>query len=190
MNKYDEALKENGTIMYECDPSKNTGCKKTHCTVNGGECDKTANEAFSINGKRYIFDARIGRYTYVDQEEKLTLTQALQDMKFFLRTEQEAAPPERVLKKVVEAADKYNDAVNKYEDEVSARVYIQGLQDGMFQERMNLIEGLIGELEDQEKILKANSLVISAVGFDFAIQTLKVMKETIREAQECRLNTK
>lgn len=189
MNKYDEALKENGTVLYKCDPVKNTRCKKTHCTVNGGECDKTASEEFSINGKRYIFDARIGRYTYADQEEKLTLTQALQDMKFFLRTAQEAAPPERVTKKIVEAADKYNDAVNKYEDEVHARAYIQGLQDGMFQERLNIIEGLVGELEDQEKILKDNNLTISAVGFDFAVGILKEMKKALKEAQECRLNT-
>lgn len=189
MNKYDEALKENGTIMYECDPTKNARCKKTHCAVNGGECDKTASEEFSINGKQYIFDARIGRYTYADQEEKLTLTQALQDMKFFLRTAQEAAPPERVTKKIVEAADKYNDAVNKYEDEVNARAYIQGLQDGMFQERLNIIESLIGELEDQQKKLVADNLVRTAVGFEFAVGALKEMKKTLKEAQECRLNT-
>lgn len=189
MNKYDEALKENGTVMYECDPAKNTRCQKTHCTVNGGECDKTASEEFSINGKRYIFDARIGRYTYVDQEEKLTLTQALQDMKFFFRTAQEAAPPERVLKKVVEAADKYNDAVNKYEDEVNARAYIQGLQDGLFQERMNIIESLIGELEEVKKAELDGNGFVNVVGLSFAIETLKVMKKTIEEAQECRLNT-
>lgn len=187
MNKYDEALKENGTVMYKCDPVKNTRCKKTHCTVNGGECDKTASEEFSINGKRYIFDARIGRYTYADQEEKLTLTQALQDMKFFLRTAQEAAPPERVTKKIVEAADKYNDAVNKYEDEVNARAYIQGLQDGMFQYRFDIIEGLIWELETAKKAKKDGYFI--NVGLEFAIQTLKTMEETVKEEQECRLNT-
>ena len=112
MNKYDEALKENGTVLSKCNPSKNKKCQKTFCAENGGECEMTPSEEFSINGKRYIFDARIGRYTYADQEEKLTLTQALQDMKFFLRTAQEAAPPERVTKKIVEAADKYNDADN------------------------------------------------------------------------------
>lgn len=189
MNKYDEALKENGTVLYKCDPSKNEKCQKTFCTDNGGECEMTPSEEFSINGKRYIFDARIGRYTYADQEEKLTLTQALQDMKFFLRTAQEAAPPERATKKIIEAADKYNDAVNKYEDEVNAQAYIQGIQDGMFQERLSIIESLVGELEDQEKILKDNNLTVSAVGFEFAVGILKEMKKTLEEAQECRLNT-
>lgn len=189
MNKYDEALKENGTVLYKCDPSKNEKCQKTFCTENGGECEMTPSEEFSINGKRYIFDARIGRYTYVDEEEKLTLTQALQDMKFFFRTAQEAAPPERVLKKVVEAADKYNDAVNKYEDEVHARAYIQGLQDGMFQERMNIIESLIGELEEVKKAELDGNGFINVVGLSFAIETIKEMKKTIEEAQECRLST-
>lgn len=189
MNKYDEALKENGTVLYKCDPSKNEKCQKTFCTENGGECEMTPNEEFSINGKKYIFDARIGRYTYVDEEEKLTLTQALQDMKFFFRTAQEAAPPERVLKKVVEAADKYNDTVNKYEDEVNARAYIQGLQDGMFQERMNIIESLIGELEEVKKAKNDDNDYISVVGISFATQVLKAMKNTIKEEQECRLNT-
>lgn len=189
MNKYDEALKENGTVMYECNPAKNTRCKKTHCTVNGGECDKTASEEFSINGKRYTFDARIGRYTYADQEEKLTLTQALQDMKFFLRTAQEAAPPERVTKKIVEAADKYNEAVNKYEDEVNAKAYIQGLQDGMFQERMNIIESLIGDIKEAErKADKLNARNLSA-GYYRVKKTLQEMKKQFEEEQECRLNT-
>ena len=189
MNKYDEALKENGTVLYKCNPSKNEKCQKTFCAENGGECEMTPSEEFSINGKRYIFDARIGRYTYADRQEKLTLTQALQDMKFFLRTAQEAAPPERVTKKIVEAADKYNDAVNKYEDEVHARAYIQGLQDGMFQERLNIIESLVGELEDQQKKLVADNLVRTAVGFEFAVGALKEMKKTLKEEQECRLNT-
>lgn len=189
MNKYDEALKENGTVMYKCDSSKNAACSRLNCKDKGGSCDMTVNEVFSINGKKYIFDARIGRYTYADQEEKLTLTQALQDMKFFLRTAQEAAPPERVTKKIVEAADKYNDAVNKYEDEVNVRAYIQGLQDGMFQERLNIIEGLIEEIKAAEREAdKLNAHNLSA-GYYRVKKTLQEMKKQFEEVQECRLNT-
>ena len=179
-------------IFYKCDPNKNTECRKTGCFENGGECEMTTNEELAINGKRYIFDAVIGRYTYADEEEKLTLQQAIQDTKFYMRSEtwKEAALPERVLKKIFEAADIYNNAINKYEDEVNAQAYIQGIQDGMFTERMNIIEGLIGELEEVKKAELDGDGFINVVGITFAIEVLKGMKEKFEEAQKCRSKTK
>lgn len=49
-----------GTILYECDPNKNTECSKTACKFiaglsDGAYCSLTTREQFAKeNGKRYL----------------------------------------------------------------------------------------------------------------------------------------
>jgi len=42
--------------MYECDPDKNTECRKTNCYINGGECHLTARAEFQRTLQIYLDD--------------------------------------------------------------------------------------------------------------------------------------
>ena len=33
---------------YKCNPEKNTKCLKTHCHINGGECEHTTQKEYAI----------------------------------------------------------------------------------------------------------------------------------------------
>lgn len=35
------------TSIYKCDPIKNTECSKTHCHINGGECEHTTKKEYA-----------------------------------------------------------------------------------------------------------------------------------------------
>lgn len=37
----------NKKALYECDPEKNTGCAKTECYINGGECYLTQHAEYA-----------------------------------------------------------------------------------------------------------------------------------------------
>ena len=49
--------------LWECDPDKNTECKKTGCRACGGECWCTTNKAYST-GKRAINIDPVLRHEY------------------------------------------------------------------------------------------------------------------------------
>lgn len=45
LEKYDKGInKLMNTKLYACDINKNEKCRKTHCYINGGECDATTDE--------------------------------------------------------------------------------------------------------------------------------------------------
>lgn len=35
-------------MLYDCDPIKNTECRKTNCHINGGECYKTSKKEYEV----------------------------------------------------------------------------------------------------------------------------------------------
>lgn len=35
-------------MLYKCDPEKNEKCSKTHCYINGGECEYTTKRKCSV----------------------------------------------------------------------------------------------------------------------------------------------
>lgn len=45
IRKKNEKIK--ALTTYECDPNKNTLCRKSFCYVNGGECHRTSHKEFS-----------------------------------------------------------------------------------------------------------------------------------------------
>lgn len=44
--------------IYECDPNKNTACKKTGCFINNGFCSKTSYDIYAVDPDNYeVYDA-------------------------------------------------------------------------------------------------------------------------------------
>ena len=37
---------QDATILYKCDPSKNSDCRKTCCFINDGACRRTSHRKF------------------------------------------------------------------------------------------------------------------------------------------------
>ena len=65
--------------IYECDPSKNTLCTKTHCYLNGGDCHQTLNIDFrrdksmlkEIMDKQLELQTRLGTdFANLNEEER------------------------------------------------------------------------------------------------------------------------
>lgn len=45
--------------LWECDPDKNTECKKTNCRACGGECWCTTNKAYSTGKRAILLDTEL-----------------------------------------------------------------------------------------------------------------------------------
>ena len=45
--KLGDGLRYDYTIYFECDPAKNTECKKCNCHINGGDCRMTTESKYA-----------------------------------------------------------------------------------------------------------------------------------------------
>lgn len=48
---FEKSLKMRNATLYECDPEKNTECKKTACYIYGRECRLTTNAKYAKKDK-------------------------------------------------------------------------------------------------------------------------------------------
>lgn len=53
----------NPDIVYKCDPSRNAECKKNSCQ---SLCFHTSNSKYSIDGKRYKYNANTDEFEDMD----------------------------------------------------------------------------------------------------------------------------
>ena len=55
-------------VLYECDPSKNTKCRKTNCKERGGPCSETTEPEMRVDGAKphyYTAESRGGKTVFI-----------------------------------------------------------------------------------------------------------------------------